>query len=630
MCGVAGLLDLARTHDNSALQRIVHDMAATLHHRGPDDTGTWVDQACGVALGHKRLSIVDLSPLGHQPMQSASGRYCISYNGEIYNHGALRRDLEQLGHAFRGRSDTEVLAEGIDRWGIVEMLRRSNGMFALAVWDSHQQRLTLARDRIGIKPLYYGWSGDAFIFGSELKALRAFPEFKNEIDRSAIAMLLQHCYIPAPYSIYRGVRKLPPGTTLEVSDNTVPGASIPVPFWEMAEVAKQGCSHPFQGSSEDAADELERLLQDSVRLRMEADVPLGAFLSGGIDSSLVVALMQSQSSRPVRTFSIGFHEETYNEAHYAKAVAAHLGTEHTEYYVTAQEALDVIPRLPELYDEPFADSSQIPTFLVSKITKQHVTVSLSGDGGDELFGGYNRYAHTERIWKKVALWPRGLRSLAVALLQACVPGRAADTRRLLQTPHAQALYAWLNTHWKEPEQVVLDSHLPATLFGQYDRWDIRPVFVEQMMHLDSVTYLPDDILTKVDRASMAVGLEARVPLLDYRVVEFAWSLPLDMKVHRGQAKYPLRQILRRHVPERLFKRPKVGFGVPINEWLRGPLRNWAGDLLAEERLKREGFFDVARIRQRWYDHLQGTSDWHYWLWDVLMFQAWLEHSQRTK
>ncbi|MBC8352516.1 MAG: asparagine synthase (glutamine-hydrolyzing) [Planctomycetes bacterium] len=627
MCGITGVLDLARTRDNAALETIVHGMAATLHHRGPDDTGTWVDQENGIALGHKRLSILDLSPFGHQPMHSASGRYCVSYNGEVYNHGELRQELERFGRSFRGRSDTEVLVEAIDCWGIPETLSRSNGMFALAVWDARQHRLTLARDRIGIKPLYYGWFGDTFIFGSELKALRAHPHFRGEVDRNAIAMLLRHCYIPAPYSIYRGVKKLPPGTTLEINVETARHASTPVPFWEMTEVARRGCVQPFEGSSEIAVDELERLLQDSVRLRMEADVPLGAFLSGGIDSSLVVALMQSQNTRPVRTFSIGFHEAAYNEANYAKAVAKHLGTEHTEYYVTPEEAIDVIPSLPEMYDEPFADSSQIPTYLVSKITKQHVTVSLSGDGGDELFGGYNRYAHTEHIWNKVARLPRGLRSLAASLLQLCVPWRGEEVRRLLRTPHAQALYAWLNTHWKEPDQIVVGAQSRSTIFDRFDQWNTRPNFVEQMMHLDAVTYLPDDILTKVDRASMAVSLEARVPLLDYRVVEFAWSLPFGLKVHHGQAKYPLRQVLRRRVPDELFERPKVGFGVPINEWLRGPLRDWAEALLSEDRLKQEGFFDAERIRLRWQDHLQGTAEWHYWLWDVLMFQAWLENNR---
>lgn len=623
MCGVAGVLSPSARH---SLHDVVTRMTAALHHRGPDDTGTWVDQDRGIALGHKRLSIVDLSPLGHQPMQSANGRYWLIYNGEIYNHQTLRKELESLGREFRGHSDTEVLIEAIDCWGISEAIRRSNGMFAFAVWDSKEQRLTLARDRIGIKPMYYGWIGDTFLFGSELKALRAHPEFHCEVDRDAIAMLLRHSYIPAPFSIYRGIKKLPPGTTLDISADTKCHEVAPVPYWDMKDIAKQGLIEPFPGSTEDVTNELDRLLRDSVQQRMVADVPLGAFLSGGIDSSLVVALMQSQSSRPVRTFSIGFHEQEFNEAHYAKAVAAHLGTDHTEYYVTAQEALDVIPRLPEMFDEPFADSSQIPTYLVSKITREHVTVSLSGDGGDELFGGYNRYAHTERIWKKVSRLPRPLRTLAVAILQVGMPWRGEDVRRLLRTPHAQALYGWLNIHWKDAEKIVSGAQSPPTVFEQYAQWNIRPDFVEQMMHLDTITYLPDDILTKVDRASMAVSLEARVPLLDYRVVEFAWSLPLDMKVHRGQTKYPLRQVLRRYVPDALFERPKVGFGVPIDQWLRGPLRDWAEDLLSEERLKRDGYFEPTRIRNKWQRHLDGSEDWHYHLWDILMFQAWHNHT----
>lgn len=623
MCGVAGVLSPSARH---SLHDVVTRMTAALHHRGPDDTGTWVDQDRGIALGHKRLSIVDLSPLGHQPMQSANGRYWLIYNGEIYNHQTLRKELESLGREFRGHSDTEVLIEAIDCWGISEAIRRSNGMFAFAVWDSKEQRLTLARDRIGIKPMYYGWIGDTFLFGSELKALRAHPEFHCEVDRDAIAMLLRHSYIPAPFSIYRGIKKLPPGTTLEISADAKCHEVAPVPYWDMKDIAKQGLIEPFQGSTEDVTNELDRLLRDSVQQRMVADVPLGAFLSGGIDSSLVVALMQSQSSRPVRTFSIGFHEQEFNEAHYAKAVASHLGTDHTEYYVTAQEALDVIPRLPEMFDEPFADSSQIPTYLVSKITREHVTVSLSGDGGDELFGGYNRYAHTERIWKKVSRLPRPLRTLAAAILQVGMPWRGEDVRRLLRTPHAQALYGWLNIHWKDAEKIVSGAQSPPTVFEQYAQWNIRPDFVEQMMHLDTITYLPDDILTKVDRASMAVSLEARVPLLDYRVVEFAWSLPLDMKVHRGQTKYPLRQVLRRYVPDALFERPKVGFGVPIDQWLRGPLRDWAEDLLSEERLKRDGYFEPTRIRNKWQRHLDGSEDWHYHLWDILMFQAWHNHT----
>lgn len=623
MCGIAGFFDARRECSDDQLRSIAASMVEPLHHRGPDDTGVWTDAQSGIALGHKRLSIIDLSPLGHQPMASASGRFQLVYNGEIYNHRELRSELEATGIQFRGHSDTEVLVEGIEKWGLEQTLRRVNGMFAFAVWDTQDRRLSLARDRIGIKPLYYGWMGDVFVFGSELKALRAHPAFDGQINRGAIALLLQHCYIPAPHSIYDGIFKLPPGTSCEIASQNQRTAK-PVAYWRMFDAVSTGKANPFSGSIDEAVDELERLLRDSVRMRMVADVPVGAFLSGGIDSSAVVALMQAESSQQVRTFSIGFHEQQYNEAGYAKAVADHLRTEHVEYYVTADEARDVIPHLPTLYDEPFADSSQIPTHLVSRITREHVTVSLSGDGGDELFGGYNRYAHCERIWRKVGWLPRSMRALAASLLQFAVPWRGDGARRLLRMPHAQAAYTWLNTHWKDPEDIVLGATLPPAAFNDFGQWGVRSSFIEQMMHLDAITYLPDDILTKVDRASMAVSLEARVPLLDHRVVEFAWSLPLAMKVRDGQTKFPLRDVLRRHVPDELFERPKVGFGVPIADWLRGPLRDWAESLLSENRLGQEGFFDATRIRRRWNDHLEGASDWHYWLWDVLMFQAWLE------
>ena len=622
MCGIAGFLDARRELDGDRLRHVAGGMAETLHHRGPDDTGVWADAEHGVALGHKRLSIIDLSPLGHQPMASASGRYQLTFNGEIYNHRQLRDELESSGFTFRGHSDTEVFVEAIEQWGVDETLGRANGMFALAIWDTREQCLRLGRDRIGIKPLYYGWLGETFVFASELKALRAHPAFDAEIDRGAISLLLQHCYIPAPHSIYRGIKKLPPGTTLRISDPSDKSIA-PLPYWRMSDAVDNGQANPFSGSIDDACDELERLLSDSIRLRMEADVPVGAFLSGGIDSSTVVALMQSASLRTARTFAIGFHEQQFNEAGYAKSVAEHLGTEHVEHYVTAQEALDVIPLLPRLYDEPFADSSQIPTYLVSKITREHVTVSLSGDGGDELFGGYNRYHHIKRIWKKIGWLPVSLRRCAGSLLETVMPLRGKHTRGLLKCADAQAAYGYLNTHWKDVDEIVVGGQPAFTWWDVPETWGLRSSFVEQMMHLDSITYLPDDILTKVDRASMAVSLEARVPLLDHRVVEFAWSLPLHYKVHAGEPKYPLRRVLERHVPRELFERPKVGFGVPIDSWLREPLRDWAEDLLSHDRLQREGYFNPAPIRQRWSEHFAGTHNWHYWLWDVLMFQAWL-------
>ncbi|MDA1053025.1 MAG: asparagine synthase (glutamine-hydrolyzing) [Planctomycetota bacterium] len=632
MCGIVGFIASQRQSSNEELTATVRKMADSLQHRGPDDRGEWVDARCGVALGHRRLSIIDLSPHGHQPMTSASGRYQIVYNGEIYNHGELRRDLASRGHDFRGHSDTEVLVEAIECWGIEDTVRRANGMFALGVWDSQQRALHLVRDRIGIKPLYYGVQGDVFLFGSELKALRSHSAFAGKIDRNALALFLQHSYIPAPYSIYEGIHKLPAGTILTLSVDDFGREPALRTYWSMNEAVERGTRVPFQGSEQDAIDELERVLRDSIRLRMEADVPVGAFLSGGIDSSLVVSLMQAESSRAVKTYSIGFHEEAYNEAHHARAVAEHLGTEHTEWYITSDEARDVIPRLPAIYDEPFADSSQIPTFLLSQLTRQHVTVSLSGDGGDELFGGYERYAFALRIWNQFAWIPKLVRRVGSRAIDALIPdrafgvyGRKARTlARLLAPRSGGEMYANLHTHWKQPEAVVIAGRLPSTVFYEPHTWPNRKNLLESMMYVDSVTYLPDDILVKVDRASMAVGLEARVPLLDYRFVELAWRLPSTLKVRNGQTKWPLRQILDRHVPRELIDRPKVGFGVPIDEWLRGPLRDWAEDLLSEERLRTEGVFAPAPVREKWSEHLSGAQDWHYYLWDVLVFQSWLE------
>jgi asparagine synthase (glutamine-hydrolysing) len=632
MCGITGFLDRTTSTDGQELGALVARMADTLHHRGPDDTGIWTDVANGLAFGHKRLSIIDLSPNGRQPMHSACGRFCIVYNGEIYNHAELRRELAALGHCFRGHSDTEVLLEAVAAWGLKQALSRFVGMFAFALWDRTERRLTLVRDRLGIKPLYYAWMGNVFLFGSELKAVRAHPAFRGEIDRNVLALYLQYNYIPAPYSIYRRVCKLPAGSLLSIS----PGDedSSPETYWDMKEVAEAGAREPFQGSPDEAADELDERLRTSVGLRMEADVPLGAFLSGGVDSSTVVALMQTQSSRPVKTFSIGFEERDYNEAGFAKAVASHLGTEHTECYLTPQQARDVIPRLPSLYDEPFSDSSQIPTFLVSEIARRHVTVSLSGDGGDELFGGYDRYAYMQKMWRKIGNLPKPLRRVAARIIRAGVPrnrfgtlGRKARTLAgFLDIPDARSMYAWLNTHWKHPTAVVIDGFPPATIFSQHQQWADRGNLLEEMMYVDSVAYLPDDILVKVDRASMGVSLEARVPLLDHRVVEFAWQIGPDLKVRNGQSKWLLRQVLDRYVPRNLIERPKVGFGVPIDSWLRGPLREWAEELLDERRLKNDGFFQPQPIRNKWAEHLSGQSNWHYDLWDVLMFQAWLASS----
>ena len=655
MCGLAGLIDPHGRLDAAGLGHIARDMADALRHRGPDDHGVWTDDQAGVALGHRRLSIIDLSAAGHQPMVSHDGRYVIAYNGEIYNFQDLRTTLEGLGHSFRGHSDTEALLAAIVEWGPAEALVRCNGMFALALWDRHRRTLILARDRLGEKPLYFGWAGGAFLFASELKALRAYPGFAPDIDRGALALLLRHNYVPAPYTIHRGVYKLPPAAMLRLTGDMWardPGlADLEArfePYWSAREVAEAGTADPFRGSDEEAIEALDACLREAVASRMVADVPLGAFLSGGFDSSTVVALMQAQSSRAVRTFSIGFREAGYDEAQHAKAVANHLGTDHTELYVTPDEARAVIPRLPALYDEPFADSSQIPTFLVSQLARRHVTVSLSGDGGDELFGGYNRYFWATDLWKGFGRIPaparRGLAAGVSRLspdtwqrifdrLGPVLPAKLRQPRAgekmhklagILGAHGREALYYGLLSHWTSPVRVVRDSAEPATILTDPHRWAEVGGFTPRMMYLDMVTYLPDDILTKVDRASMAVSLEARVPLLDHRVVEFAWRLPLSLKVRDGQGKWALRRVLDRYVPRTLTERPKMGFGVPIDHWLRGPLRDWAEALLDENRLRREGFFEPEPIRELWSEHLSGQGNWQYHLWDVLVFQAWHE------
>jgi len=634
MCGIAGLFDTTRRAGTQELESIAGRMAETLVHRGPDDQGTWADAASGMALGHRRLSIVDLSAAGHQPMTSACGRYTLCYNGEIYNYADIRQLLVADGRNFRGHSDSEILVEAIAAWGVEAAVSKAVGMFAFAVCDVRERSMTLVRDRLGIKPLYYGWLGTTFVFASELKALRAHPEFRGEIDRGALALYLRHNEVPAPYSIYRGIAKLPPGTTLTIAADSATGRPRPTPYWSLQQVVERGRNERFRGSPEEAVERLDAVLRDAVLLRREADVPLGAFLSGGIDSSTVVAMLQAQAGRRITTFSIGFKEPAYDEAPYAAAVARHLGTEHVEHYVSPEQAREVIPRLPRMFDEPFADSSQIPTFLVSQFARQHVTVSLSGDGGDELFGGYERYFHLPGLWRRVGWAPAAMRlPLAHVMRAVASPSRGGTIARktrtlaeLLSVPDAQAMYTTFNTHWRDAESVAMTGSLPPTVHSDRGAWAIRPDLLEQMMLLDTLTYLPDDILVKVDRASMAVGLEARVPVLDHRVVEFAWTLPAELKVRDGQSKWILRQVLDRYVPRSLVERPKVGFGVPIDQWLRGPLRDWAESLIDEGRLRQEGYFRPEPIREKWAEHLAGHRDWHYHLWDVLMFQAWQEAS----
>lgn len=638
MCGVTGFWG------GSPDPAIAERMSRRIKTRGPDDAGVWTDDTASLALAHRRLSIIDLSPAGHQPMHSPCGRYVLVYNGEIYNHLDLREELEREGGAFdwRGHSDTETLLAALRHWGMQGALERINGMFAFALWDASEQTLFLARDRMGEKPLYYGRSGNTFLFGSELKALTVHPDWRGEVDRDALALYMRHNYVPSPWSIYRGIAKLSPAHYIAITDGGL-GVGEPICYWNLAEVAERGVA-TATGEPEALTAELDVLLRDAIKRRMAADVPLGAFLSGGYDSTTVAALMQAQSVRPVKTFSIGFYEEGYNEAQHAKAVAEHLGTEHTELYVTPEEAMAVIPKLPCIYDEPFSDSSQIPTYLVSKLAREHVTVSLSGDGGDELFYGYGRYFNGERIWGKLRHIPLPLRrfaaqiahhapSEAIEAAMSVLPKRLrinhfADRlpkfAEILNHPSGEAFYHQLVSHCNSPAELVLGASEPDTVFSRPDGMPVLPSLREQMMYLDMMTYLPNDILTKVDRASMAVSLEARVPLLDHRLVEFAWRVPTKYKHMNGQGKWLLRQVLYRYVPRELMERPKMGFGVPIEHWLRGPLREWAEELLSEKRLREEGFFDPAPIRKMWEEHVSGKRRWHYYLWDVLMFQAWLE------
>ena len=620
-------------------------MADTVRHRGPDDSGVWADEGAGIALGHRRLSILDLSPAGHQPMASAGGRYVIAFNGEIYNHLELRRLLEASSSQrhWRGHSDTETLLTAFECWGVEETLRRVAGMFAIALWDRSLRVLTLARDRMGEKPLYYGWQGDAFLFGSELKALKAHPAFQGDIDRGALALLLRHNYVPAPWSIFKGIQKLPAGTFLQVSLDR--RDARPVAYWSLAELAERGASSPFVGSDAEALDALELHLGNAVRGQMVADVPLGALLSGGIDSTAIAALMQANSTQAVRTFTIGFDERQYDEATHARAVAKHLGTDHTELRLSGEDALALVPQMPAMYDEPFADSSQLPTHLVMKLARRHVTVALSGDAGDELFGGYNRYFLAPKVWRSIGWMPLPLRRALGAGLTAFsvesinrfgsgwsrrvgvdLPGDKAHKlgRRLRDVHGMDDLYASLVSEWSQPEDMVVDGHMPANLVDERDRWPRLADPVSRMMALDGLTYLPDDILVKVDRAAMAVSLETRAPFLDRSVVEFAWSLPMRLKIRDGQGKWLLRQLLDRHVPRALIERPKMGFGIPLDAWLRGPLRDWAESLLAEDRLRREGYLNPAPLRSAWKAHLAGQASYGYRLWSVLMFQAWLE------
>ena len=647
MCGFAGVLvpgGLGRDAGDG-----VRAMTERLAHRGPDDAGIWLDHEAGIALAHRRLAVLDLSPAGAQPMRSPSGRYVIAFNGEIYNHNELREELAERAIAWRGRSDTETLLATIERWGVRPALERCIGMFAFALWDRAERCLTLGRDRLGEKPCYYGWTRGRLAFASELKALRALPGYDAPLDRDVLALYLRYGYVPAPWSIHRGVAKLPAGCLVRWGPATVPGAMPePEPYWSLRDVAQRGLEHPFSGDDRAAVDELERLLQRSIALQSVADVPLGAFLSGGVDSSAVVALMQAQASRPVRTFTIGFAEGAYDESAHARSVARHLGTDHTELTVTPDEALAALTRIPAVYDEPYGDASAIPTLLLAALARRHVTVSLSGDGGDELFAGYGRYHRVDAVWSRVQRAPPALRSVAATAL-AAVPARLLGTLlararpngfahllpqrvRSLQValragsvlePYREVMSVWsdpaslLEGDVREPPSALTD---PGLRLGAG-----RPI--DAMAYADGITYLPDDVLVKVDRAAMAVSLETRVPLLDHRLVAFAWSLPPEMKTRDGVWKWVLRRVLDRYVPAQLIERPKMGFGVPMDRWLRGPLRGWAEELLSAERLRSDGYLRPAPVRAAWEAHCAGRADWQHRLWPLLALQVWLDQER---
>lgn len=643
MCGIAGIYYFGSSHDKQSLQHVLDIMTDTLAHRGPDSRGTWTDTEKRVGLGHRRLAIRDLSPNGHQPMTSSCGRYTMIYNGEVYSHKEIADDLKKSGRNPRGTSDTEIILEAFAQWGVEAVLKRMIGMFALALYDNNKHEIILVRDRLGIKPLYWGIFDGSLIFGSELKALRAVKTWRPQLDRNALSSFMRHNYIPAPHSIYVGVQKLEPGCILKIGREGKPYISR---FWDLRSIIQKQLNSLSTAPDEELLVQLDDLLCDAVQRRMVADVPLGTLLSGGIDSSLVTALMAEQSGTPIHTFSIGFPEKEFNEAPFAREIASHLGTDHTELYVEPQHAIDLVEKLPYWYDEPFADSSQIPTLLVCELTRRHVTVVLSGDGGDEIFAGYNRYTLGLDMWNRANIAPYAFRKMMADIILSQSELRFDKLSQILPKSWRRSqmgnklhkfanailldnpdlMYRRMLSHWHEPDDVVIGSQESKGILWDESVSDNVPDFLDRMQFLDTVTYLPDDILTKVDRASMSVSLEARVPLLDHRVVEMAWNLPRRMKLRNGQGKWALRQILYKRVPAELIERPKMGFGVPFDQWLRGPLRDWAEYLLDKTRLSKQGVFYPEPVRERWHAHLDGAN-WGYPLWNVLMAQAWIEANQ---
>lgn len=642
MCGFTGFLNFDSKNDDA--KSILNDMAESIQHRGPDDSGVWYDSKIGFA--HRRLAIQDLSEAGRQPMLSPCGRYVLVFNGEIYNHLDIRQQLKNNYAGWKGGSDSETLLIAITIWGVEITLKKIVGMFSFALWNAETAELTLARDRMGEKPLYWGWAGDSLLFGSELKAIKRHPDFKPRVDREALALYLKYAYVPTPYSIYEGILKLPKGSYITISIESFKlRSATPIIYWDLCEIATNALANPFKGSPEQAVDAIDKQLKESVSGQMLADVPLGAFLSGGVDSSTVVSIMQEVSTRPVKTYTIGFEEQGYNEANHAKAVSDYIGTDHTELYVQARDALDVIPDLPNIYCEPFADSSQIPTFLVSKLAKAELTVALSGDGGDELFGGYNRYLAANKVWKPMQRMPLFARKVlsSTALMaserqwdwvferaQPMLPKKLKISMMgeklhklagVLALDDGYDFYNSLIACWNNPESLVLGSKKKA---GDYSAWRSLDCIEHSMMLADANSYMSDDILVKVDRAAMSASLETRVPILDHRVVELAWRMPIEYKIRNGQGKWLLREVLHRRVPKKLIERPKAGFSLPLDSWLRGPLRDWAEGLLEPERLRSDGYFYVESVRHIWEQHLSGKNNNQHLLWNILMFQAWVD------